>query len=362
MKLILKQIGLLMLALLVLYSVLLVLSLALVPRSQLGERLNSASAGSSLFLTEPKYVFMTRSRLNTEADKVLLLGASNTLVGFKQGQVQALLPGTEVHNISVGGSNITQLGQIVDLVREVQTPEARRHNTFALGLWYGIFASDKARWNKPDRVAGDTDIDIERYRYGFYRRTESGPVPVLPPGELDLGVLLIHPYLVLDRTARDVTKSFRAVLAGTPPAMTDTQRNAVVISEAAQRKYLDFWREYTGFATTLGDAPFKSLEKTVDEIVTDGGRVVLVDLPIPQWHAAGSPLAAEYRQRMDELMARLQARPGVTVLKMNEPALTAGDEFSDEIHPKPRITGLWAQRLADALKASTGVGVAMPPR
>ena len=30
------------------------------------------------------------------------------------------------------------------------------------------------RWNTPDRHQGDTDLDIERYRYGFYRRTEQG--------------------------------------------------------------------------------------------------------------------------------------------------------------------------------------------
>ena len=40
---------------------------------------------SSLYLTEPKYVFMARARLNNPRDKAILLGASNMGAGFKQG-------------------------------------------------------------------------------------------------------------------------------------------------------------------------------------------------------------------------------------------------------------------------------------
>lgn len=349
MELILKQVARLLTTLAALYGMSVAISLLLVPYAEPGPRLDAARAPSTLFLTEPKYVFLARSRLNTSVDKVILVGASNTLAGLKQVQVQALLPALEVHNLAVGGSNITQIGQVVDLVREVQTPEARRHNTYVFGLWYGLFAADRARWYSPDRHPGDTDIDIERYRYGFYRRTDIGAVAVLPPQYLQVGVLLIHPYLVLERTARDLTTSLRQFMAGKRPALTDERRNAVVLTDAQKRSYLAFWREYTGMAETLGDAPFQALERVVDNILAEGGRVVLVDLPIPDWHARGSLLAADYRRHMDELLPELQNRTGVSVLKMDDAG--AADDFSDEVHPKPRVTERWAQRLADALNA-----------
>lgn len=349
MKLIFKQIGLLLSALIAMYGVLLVVSLLLEPRSELGQRLNAASAASSLFLTEPKYVFMARSQLNTLDDKAILVGASNMLAGFKQAQVQALVPGMQVHNLSVGGSNITQLSQIVDLVREVQTPQARQHNTWVIGLWYGVFAEDKARWYSPDRHGGDTDIDIERYRYGFYRRTEAGPKPVLPPRYLDAGATLIHPYLVLDRTARDLTGALRAFMSGRPVGLTDIQRNAIVLGNEQQRTYFEFWRSYMGDADTLDAAPFQVLENMVNGILADGGRVVLVDMPIPQWHSQGSSLWADYRRYADPLLARLQTHAGVKVLKME--GANADADFSDEVHPKPRVTPDWAQRLATVLNA-----------
>ena len=351
MKLILTQIAQLLAALLALYGVLLAVSLLLVPRADVGERLDAARAPSSLFLTEPKYVFMTRGQLNTPVDKAILLGASNMLAGFKQPQVQALVPNLEVHNLSVGGSNIRQVAQIVDLVREVQSPEARRHNTYVIGLWYGLFTADRARWYTPDRHEGDTDIDIERYRYGFYRRTDAGAVPLLPPQELGLGVLLIHPYLVLDRTARDLTRSLRNFMAAKSAPITDAQRNAVVLSDAQKRKYLDFWRDYTGGADKIDDTSIWVLNRLIDAIVAEGGHVVLVDMPIPAWHAQGSALAANYRTRVDALLPALRTRPGVSVLAMAD---TAGDDdFSDEVHPKPRVTGRWAARLAAVLNPSS---------
>jgi hypothetical protein len=351
MKLIFKQIGLLLGALVAMYGVLLVACLLLVPRTELSQRLNAGSAGSSLFLTEPKYVFMARSQLNSLDDKAILVGASNMLVGFKQPQVQALVPSMQVHNLSVGGSNITQINQIVDLVREVQTPDARRHNTWVIGLWYGVFAEDRARWFTPDRHGGDTDIDIERYRYGFYRRTEEGPKPVLPPSYLDFGTTLIHPYLVLDRTARDLTSALRASMSGRPAGLTDAQRNAVVLSTEEKRKYFEFWRAYMGDTDALTDAPFQVLETMVNGILADGGKVVLVDMPIPQWHAQGSPLWADYRRRVDPLLAKLQTHAAVKVLKMED--ANADNDFSDEVHPKPRVTPAWAQRLASVLSAQT---------
>jgi hypothetical protein len=347
MTLILKQIGRLMLALLAVYGVLLALSLLLVPPASVGTRLDAGRAASSLFLTEPKYVFMARGQLNTDNDKVVLLGASNMLYGFKQAQVQARLPAVEVHNLSVGGSNITQVSQIVDLVREVQSVEARRHNTYVIGLWYGLFADDKARWYTPDRHGGDTDIDIERYRYGFYRRTEAGPKPLLPPQYLDLGVLAIHPYLAMDKTARDLTRALRQFMAAKPTGITDEQRNAVQLSESDKQKYLEFWRGYMGSVDQLDGTSFKVFQHMVEGILAEGGRVILVDLPIPQWHSQGSPLYADYRQRIDPLLADMKLRGGVAVLRMDK--VMTDDDYTDEVHPKPRMTERWAQYLANAL-------------
>ena len=355
MKLILAQLARVTGALLALYGVLLALAWLTVPRDPPHQRIDTARAAETLYLTEPKYVFFARERLHSATPKVLLLGASNTMAGLKQRELQPLLPDLEVHNLAVGGANIHELAQLAELVREVQSPEARRRSTYVLGLWYGLFAADQARWHTPDRNPGDTDIDIERYRYGFYRRTPQGAVPVLSPRYLATEETLVLPYLALDRAARDLTVTLRAKLSGKAPKLTDEQRNARVISVDEQQRYLAFWRDYMGRETRLSQESFVQLEQLVRALVADGSRVVLVDLPIPSWHARGSALAADYRERLQAALPGLTSLPGVSALDMARDG--SDDDYSDEVHPKPRVSPRWAERLARAL----GAGPRLPP-
>lgn len=359
MKLVLVQLARLALALVTLYGVLLAACALVAPPAADRASIDTARARESSYLTEPKYVFFARKRLDTERSKLLLLGASNTMAGLKQREVAPLLPEYEVHNISVGGANMTELAQIADLVREVQSPNARRSDTYVIGLWYGVFASDEARWHTPDRHPGDTDIDIERYRYGFYRRGAQGAEPLLPPRYLGLGEALIRPYLVLDRTARDLTASLREGLSGKAPKLSDAERNARVISLDEQREYLKFWRQYMGNTDTLDDAPFRRLVSLVQRITRDGGRVLLVDLPIPDWHRRGSPLARDYERRIERVLPELTSLPNVRWLRLSDRG--ADDEYSDEVHPKPRVSPRWAARLAEAIRGDFSLATNTDP-
>jgi hypothetical protein len=75
--------------------------------------------------------------------------------------------------------------------------------------------------------------------------------------------------------------------------------------------------------------------------------VLLVDMPIPSWHAHGAALAADYAEQLQALLPRLTSLPGVSALQMSEER--SDDDFSDEVHPKPRVSARWASRLAAAL-------------
>lgn len=358
MKIFVKQIFFLLLSSLAVYGVLLCVSLIFFPPQRQVEGLDTARASRSLFATEPKYVFLNRGGLDNTRPKVILLGASNVVVGFRRDQLQRLVSGAEINNLSVGGSNVTQLRQIVDLVHEVQGVEARRANTFVIGTWYGLFADDLRRWRTLDRHAGDTDIDIERYRYGFFRRTTDGPVAVLPPQWLEVGVRLLHPCLVADKLLRDATKSLRRVMAGNAQDLTDAQRNAVIVSESEKKRYLAFWEDYMGGAGRLSDSQFYVLAELVGRISRAGGRVIIADLPLPAWHAQRSPYHAEYRQRTQQLFKTLAMLPGVQVMRVQ--TVGTGDAFSDEVHPKPDTTAAWAGQLASVLNGRGGVDRLQP--
>jgi hypothetical protein len=344
MRHVLSLLARLLLSLLTLYGVVLGLSLVLRPPDATDEPLDTSRAGSSLFSTEPKYVFLARSRLSNPEDKVIVLGASNAMAGLKQRELAPLLPTWRVHNLAVGGSNMTQVEQIAELARDAQPQAALRRNIFVIGLWYGLFAADAARWQQPGRHPGDTDIDIERYRYGFYRRAAGGPAALLPPAWLSAGVTAIHPTLVLDEWARNATSSIRRRLKGRAPVLSDAERNARVISTREQQEYLAFWQKYTASAKRVDPAQLAVLRRTVNELVAAGARVLLVELPIPSWHTRGSELARDYQRQLDALLPELDQQRGVSVSRLTD--ADADADFSDEVHPKPRVSPAWAARVA----------------
>ncbi|MBI2277806.1 MAG: hypothetical protein HYU74_10680 [Dechloromonas sp.] len=346
MKPILRQAAILLFFVLLLYSLALAIAVPAMPAPG-GANLDTAAAARSPFMTEPKYAFLSRSRLDSADDKAILLGASNVLAGFRPARLQELVPGATVHNLAIGGANMTEVRQMVDLVLEVQNPTAQRHNLFVIGAWYGLFADDRARWYTPDRHPGDTDLDIERYRYGFYRRSADGPVALLPPRWLDAGVTLIKPFLLVDRLARDTGKALRPARAVAAPADL-----ATVPGAERQGQYLAFWEDYMGGSGRLEAAPFATLLQTIDTIRASGGRVLLVDLPLPRWHAGASPYEASYRRHWAALQEQLAETDGVAFLSLSD--ADRPEDFSDEVHPKPRVAERWATRLAGALNDVPG--------
>jgi hypothetical protein len=358
MRAILKQGLFVLIALGGIYAVLLGISYVLVPPLNQEGGLDSSLAASTIFMTDPKYVFLNRAAVRPDTPRIIFVGASNTAVGFKRREVQPLLPNVEVDNLSVGGSNITQIAQVVGLVQDLQDAGARRLTTFVIGMWYGTFAQDKFRWNTPDRHVGDTDIDIERYRYGFYRRTENGPKPVLPAEDLPLGVALIHPYLVFDELSRRVSKELRDRLFGRAASRTDAERDANVISAADQEAALKYWRDQMHSDGPIAEEQFVVLRNLIDAILVQGSRVVLVDVPIPRWHEERSPLYQEYLRHERSLVSSLAGRDGFAYLELTD--LNSDLEFSDEVHPKPRITRQWAARVAGLI--NTVGDVASEPR
>jgi hypothetical protein len=348
MRAILKQALHLSVALIGLYAALLALSYAHVPATNDRSGLDSYLAEDSIFTTEPKYVFLNRAATRPDASRIVIVGASNTAVGFKRREVQQLVPCCEVDNLSVGGSNMTQVAQIVDLVQELQSPVARRRTTFVIGMWYGMFVPDEFRWATPDRHRGDTDIDIERYRYGFYRRSESGPRQILPSDELSLGVMLIHPYLVFDDLSRAVSKRFRERLKGKPPSRTDAERNANIVPEEERATALEYWREQMHSDGPIAEEQFLVLRDLIARILEQGSKAVLVDLPIPHWHAERSPYYTNYLNRRKTLLSGFEGKAGFSYLEMADE--NDDLDFSDEVHPKPRVTPRWAAQVAALLQ------------
>jgi hypothetical protein len=351
MKWILKQTAWLLASVAFLYVVILGATVVLVPMHHQQGGLETRRAPRTLYMTEPKYLFLNRGALMSDADRLILLGASNTMSGFHLDELQPLVPHLQVNNLAVSGSNITEIRQAYDLIRAVQSPATLKRSTYVIGIWYGLFVPDALKWNTPDRHAGETDLDIERFRYGFYRRSAAGPVQILPAQDLELGLLLIHPYLAFDKLVRDVTDDLRASFLKMKPARTDEQRNAIVITPEDQARYFAFWKGQFGQSATVPNEQFEILTALVDDILKDGGTVIVADLPIPSWLAQQSDLNQSYDLLKSVWLKQMADRRGFSFVEMQN--AFADDEFVDEVHPKPRITREWSRLLAASISDET---------
>lgn len=344
MMLILRQVAALLVCLVLLYIAVLGMTLALArPPSQRGE-LDSSLAGGTIFMTEPKYIYLNRTPLGDASNKIVFVGSSNVATGFKLSEIRALLPvGVRVHKLAVGGANMTEMRQVIDLVQEVQSEDARQHQILVLGIWYGMFGKDRLRWYTSDRFPGDTDIDIERYRYGFEWRTSQGPIRIVPWRYVDLAVSAISPFLVLDKLSRDTLAWLSNAYSG-PPRDLD----AVVLSEARKKSLLDYWLKTMGPAGTgTMDEQFSVLEQACATVLSQGSSLLLVNLPLPRWHKERSPYEQPYQHAVARLVSRWTGRPGFGFIDMTK--LDSDGDFYDEVHPKPHVTIEWAKRLAAAL-------------
>jgi hypothetical protein len=313
--------------------------------------IDTMQAPSSRFGTYHKYAFLNRVGLRAVKDRVVLIGSSNTMRGVRPAALQRLVPGTQVANLAVPSANIRELRQIVELVYEMQAPAARQRETFVIGIWYGTFVTDEVRWHNPDRHAGDTDIDVERYRYGFWRRTPHGPERVLPASQLALGVTLVHPLLLLERGVRLATARMRDALSGHAPELSDAQRDVIVPTDPQKQRMLRFHAEYMGGVPELSAEQFELLKSTVGYAHDNGSRVIIAILPIPRWHAHNSRYTHSFEARIDDLKSALSILPGVSLLDLQD--LDDDDNFYDEVHPRPRCSSVWERRLA-ALIGSAG--------
>src|SRR5712691_6368670 len=125
MRLVLKQGGAILVCLVGLYIGLLGITLALAPRSPQLRGLNTAAARDTIFMTEPKYIYLNRTPLRNESAKVVVVGASNVIAGFVPSELVALISASAtVHNLGLGGANMTEARQVVDLVQQVQSSVA----------------------------------------------------------------------------------------------------------------------------------------------------------------------------------------------------------------------------------------------
>jgi hypothetical protein len=296
------------------YAAALGVSLLAYPPTEGGDTLDTGNAWATIYHSEPRAVVLGRAPLGLPGRQIALLGASNVEVPFPTAALRPLLPGWRI------------------------PPAQRSDLTVVIGIWYGLFIADERRWK--GRL---TDIEVEGLRYGIYRRSEAGLLPVMAPSWLDYASFALRPLLAVEVALKNRLGRWRQRIGSGPRDLNAPPLNATEREDA-----LRFWAEQVGTpGGRLDDAQFARLLGMVRRLSGAGTRMILLDLPLPSWHRAQSPSFADYEQRKRPWLSSATALPGVTYRNLQ--ALGDDADFYDEVHPRPPAREKWVRSLAEIL-------------
>jgi hypothetical protein len=314
-------------------------------------RLDTAQANQTLFSTTAKYLALGRTQITNQNNKLILTGASNVREGFRPLELEKVFPGLQVHNLAIGASNMTQIGESIDLLLDTVSMDKSQGNQLLIGIWYGLFVENRVRWK-----SRPSDLSLEKLRFGIYMNKNGRLVPRFPRHILPTIVTLLRPVLFIDWL---VQKCLVAKLAQAKniiqnlfierPSLTLKTSNLETISlSPAQKEFaLEFWRSYMQNNGTLADEQFNELIRILERAHANRIKTILVDLPLPEWHRSNSPYFKHYQTK--KLKYLRQAMNQFDLVYVNLQDLAEENDFYDSAHPKPSKTWVWSQSLARKL-------------
>lgn len=344
---ILKQVLLLLACFFGLYGTAIAVSYLLFPLPNATAPIDTLKVDETIYMTAAKEIYYDRRSLRLPGKKVILIGSSNMAVGVRQPKLQAVLPDFMVHNMSIGDNNITEARQVLALDLAVMREADVKNSVFVIGIWYGMFVDNSSRWNVASGESFETDIDRERFRYGFWKRTNDGPLQLISDSNTDRAALFIHPMMALEKAARLTTAGLRSHIFVRPPVFDDEARDSTVMTPEQRANHMSFRRTFMK-KPALGEEQYRELGKFVHEVTARGAKVIVVDLPIPDWHKKALPYDFQHSQHMKAFIRKNAAVSGFSYLDLR--GLDDDASFYDDAHLRPRAQGPWLEALQDRIR------------
>ena len=336
------------------------------------QRIDSGSPG--IYGTETRYVVYGRNLINKQKANLLMLGASNVREGFRPLEMPFTSEHFEIQNMAVGASNFSQIEQVSDLLREVPFRDGYGKSVVLIGLWYGIFVSDQARWGTSIMT---TDIERELLRYNLYIKKGTkvlGTRSILPPIIIPQVLSLMQTSFKLTDRLLHLRRFFLNRVYGTEAPARESQSDWIAdvlidfnieffrnpigprlevgidellpVKEKKRLKALAFWNSY--FGSGMDSSQFDRLSNYLKDLDDQGITAVLVDMPLPEWHKSRSPIYSEYQKRKQDIYGIGQPAKNIHYINLQDISDESG--FYDSAHPYPKTAVIWSRKLDVALK------------
>lgn len=315
------------------------------------------------WVNEARYFVLNRKAFDEPDNDIIVIGASNARDPFRPELMEPKLPGWDVSNASLSGAMVDEIADAVDLFYLEKEAGAGGRTVFVICLNYLQFVPVQ----RPE--GADNPLATEAMRGGLMERRDGRLQPRYPEPVERAVEAVFRPQAIVASLPR---RTFKAVFAnpdlpavknlvdrfrGDDPLSRWTETigeqsdlNALDLPPDVQRALLEQRLAGMGGDQALPPEGFRRLAELVALIRSRGDAVVILDLPLPEWHLAGAPLAdASYRAGVEGVVSRYGG-PDVGFLSLR--AFDDPANFFDSAHTKPRLWPVMSARLAEMLAAS----------
>jgi len=351
MKVVARQLGCLLLFLLGWYGLFYLATLIMIPEpARLDTNMNWRK---TVYNDEAHELVLGGYMLRRSCDpKMFLLGASNVREGFRPDELQPLFPSLDIHNLAIGGDNVTQVRQVLGIMKANVPDKVLTNSVVVLGIWYGLFVDNRKLWGQE----GITNLQRQQIGSFFYRREGNEMVPVLQSSQMCLAVQVLRPYffcLNLQKRCRYYYPRLREFISDYLLRRTIDfsvfSDKPTVVDESFKTRAIEFWFDYIGRRDgTLDNEQFDELVRLCNVITETGAQLILVDLPLPRWHQERSPYWTDYQERKMSSLRAILKSPRVRYVNLQH--MSNDEMFSDSGHPDPHFTCMWSKALRQDLE------------
>ncbi|RJP16095.1 MAG: hypothetical protein C4520_18950 [Candidatus Abyssobacteria bacterium SURF_5] len=264
-----------------------------------------------------------------EKPKLIILGSSNCMVGFRPEHLQPLFPEYEVANLSIPGANMSDIRQIVELLQLLLPRHVLDKSLFFVGMWYGSFS-----WERSP-VVNESLVKI-----GLYKWNGESIQSVVPAENMDLFVRLLRPLVLCRELLERTREAFMNVGADSfLPEGTECGANS-------EEKTIGLLQYYESFYGGHAASEFNELLAICDLIESGGGELVLIDMPLPRWHQEASLFHFEYQQRKQPFLEEALQYQCVKYIDMiDDPDLSDEMNYRDATHACGPAQEMWSRVL-----------------
>lgn len=357
-----KWLGLSTLCAAVIYGALIGLSAFQIPWRSAHFDTAAATTTQPGWVNEARYFVLNKQAFAASGDRIVVMGASNARDPFRPEIMEHRLSGWQVANASLSGAGIDEIADAVDLYYQ-QREQTGARTVFVISLNYLQFLES------PYSADHENPLATEAMRSGLYERREGRLTARLPQPAEEVVVMTARPQAVVASLPR---RLFRAVFVN-----PDLPQVKEAVDRFRGDDPLSRWTEFIGEQRDLdtvtvpadiqqalmaqrlagagGDKPlgqdgFRTLADMIALIRSNGDAIVIVDLPLPEWHFAGVPVTdASYRASLARVLDGRRNDKGVGFLSLRD--FNDNDNFFDSAHTKPRLWPILSERLAERLAA-----------